>query len=70
MQLTPGLRQFDPFCMMFLHVILRAKLDAEKGDKEAREWFYSDDYHWYLDFISVHTGCELPYEFVPNFGGD
>jgi hypothetical protein len=70
MQLTPQLSQFDPLCMLALQVIIRAKLDAQKGDCEARQWFKSRDYHWYLDFISVHTGCNLPYDFVPNFGGD
>lgn len=45
-------KTFDPFCMLALAVIDRMAKDKRDGDARALLWFESDDYQFYLDFIS------------------
>ena len=56
----------DPYCMLALAVIERAKRDRDNGDPAAIQWFDSPAYHWYLDIVSVCTGIELPYDLRPQ----
>lgn len=55
----------DPYCMLALAVIQRASRDAQQGDEKAEEWFESAHYYWYLDFISICLGVNLPYDLRP-----
>jgi hypothetical protein len=50
----------DPYCMLALAVIERARRDNDL------EWFETPAYRWYLDFISACTGIELPYDLRPQ----
>lgn len=56
----------DPYCMLALAVIDRQARDARKGSKKAKAWFSSDDYHFYLDFVSQCIGADLPYGMRPE----
>ena len=60
----------DPFAILAIQVIRRAALDTEsqcqKTKSEAQEFFHSEDYHWWLDFISQHIGINLPLDMLPK----
>lgn len=49
----------DPYCMLALAVIQRASRDNDW------EFFESDGYCFWLDFISICLGVNLPYDLRP-----
>lgn len=62
----PSSKVKDPYCMLVLAVIDRQARDARKGNKKAIAWFQSDDYNFYLDFVSQCIGADLPYGMRPE----
>lgn len=49
----------DPYCMLALAVIQRASRDNDQ------EFFESDIYHFWLDFVSLCLGVNLSYDLRP-----
>lgn len=49
----------DPYCMLALAVIQRASRDNDQ------EFFESDGYCFWLDFISICLGVNLSYDLRP-----